>query len=363
VMLVLMLIKMFLSAAPYVVAGFLMAGAIHQWVSPDILRRHLGSRGSMPLIKAVGIGSLLPICSCGTIPLGVGLYKCGAAVGAILGFMTSSPVLSPVVILIAIKMLGFKLAATLIGTAVVGSFLIGGVGNILLSDKIKYTNKKPVAQYKPEKSLEVRNPLLSWLKWSFFDLGAHVSVDLVIGLGLATLIMAFLPVDFVATWLGHKQITSLVLILVLSLPVYSCSVPSIPVVQSLLMLGITPGAAVVYLMAGPATNMGELNAIRTNMGAKTAVYYTVSLMIVALMAGIITDQFLYADYKYSAENINGQLIVQQCCVPILYNQPSIYAADFSAVSMLEWISAVVLGAVIFTGCTKRLRRGYFGLFA
>ena len=354
-MVLLMLIKLFLAAAPYVVAGFLMAGAIHQWVSPDLLRRHLGRKGGMPLLKAVGIGSLLPICSCGTVPLGVGLYQCGAAVGTILSFMTSSPVLSPVIVLIAFKMLGAKLTISLLGTALVGSFLIGAMGNWLLPDKRKSMGGQSNCQYKPVRQIKAKHPLLKWLHWSFFDLGAHVSVDLVIGLGLATLIMGFLPVDFVANWLSRGQITSLILILVLSLPVYSCSVPSVPVVQSLLILGVSPGAAVVYLIAGPATNMGELNAIRTNMGFKTAAYYAAALVVVALTAGIITDQFIFHDYQYVAETVNGQRVVQQCCVPILYNQSSIYAVDFASVSLLEWVMGGILAVVMVIGLFHKIR--------
>jgi uncharacterized membrane protein YraQ (UPF0718 family) len=99
-----MIAKMFIAAAPYVVLGFIIAGVLHQWVPRNLLQRHLGGRGGLPLLKGVGIGSVLPICSCGTIPLGIGLYRCGAAIGTILAFMTSSPVLSPVVVLLWVRL-------------------------------------------------------------------------------------------------------------------------------------------------------------------------------------------------------------------------------------------------------------------
>lgn len=346
---------MFLVAAPYVVAGFLLAGAIHQWVQPDLLKKHLGAKGSKPLFKAVGIGAFLPICSCGTIPLGVGLYRCGAAVGTILSFMTSSPVLSPVVVLIAFKMLGLKLTLTLLAFALVGSFLIGALGNLVLKDKRKNGDKGETQQYQANNSNENKAPWVSWLRWSFLDLGTHVSVDLIIGLGLATLAMAFIPVELIGGWMGQNLMLSYLTIIALSIPIYSCSVPSIPIVQSLIMLGLTPGAAVVYLMAGPATNMGELNAISRSMGRKSAIFYVLSLMIIALIAGMITDQFIFSDYEYLAANVNGKLIIEQCCVPILYDQPSIYAIDYSAVSSLEWITGIILLAVLIWGISQKLR--------
>lgn len=353
-MVFLMLIKMFLAAAPYVIAGFLMAGALHQWVPQEILKNHLGRSGGFPLLKAVGIGSLLPICSCGTIPLGIGLYRCGAAVGTILTFMTSSPVLSPVVVLIAFKLLGFKLALTLIAAALAGSYLIGLVGNLFLKDQREQTAMGEI-QFEPEKPRKSGNSIIEWLRWSFLDLGAHVSVELVIGLGLASLVMAFLPMEFIAQWLGPDSLLSLVLILFLSLPVYTCSVPSVPVVQSLLLLGLSPGAAVVYLMAGPATNMGELNAIRASMGMRTAVYYAAALVVVALTAGLVTNQLVYPDYNYLAGEVNGQLVVQQCCVPVLYNQTSIYGIDFASVTWLEWGTGFILLCTMVVGLTHEIR--------
>jgi uncharacterized membrane protein YraQ (UPF0718 family) len=350
-----MLIKMFFAVAPYVVGGFLVAGAIHLWVPQDVLRRHLGRRGFVPLLKAVGIGSVLPICSCGALPLGVGLYKSGAAVGTILSFMTSTPILSPALVLIAFKMLGVKLTVTLLVTALAGSFLIGWVGNIILPDKRQVPDEQAIRQHTSSRQNQTVPTFWKWIHWSLFEMGAHVSVDMVIGLGLATVVMAFLPLDFIAQWLGRQHLTSLIFILVLSLPIYSCSVPSVPVMQSLLLLGMTPGAAVVYLMAGPATNMGELNAIRTNMGGKVAVYYALALMVVALTAGLITDHFVYPDYHYAAASMQNKLVVQQCCVPVLYNEKSIYKVNFSDVSLLEWGSGAILALLIAVGVTGKLR--------
>lgn len=345
--------KMFISAAPYVVLGFIIAGVLHQWVPRDLLRRHLGGQGGRPLLKGVGIGALLPICSCGTIPLGVGLYRCGAAIGTILAFMTSSPVLSPVVVLLSFKLLGVKMAASLLGTALIGSFIIGWIGNRVFS---KDCNEKPDEIVQHERApKEGEHSLRQWFAWTFGDLGASVGFELVLGLGVATLVMAFLPMEFIAEWLGRGRFASLILIVLLSLPVYTCSVPSVPIVQSLLLLGVSPGAAVVYLMAGPATNMGELNAIRANMGGKVATYYAVALIAVALSAGLVTDYLIFSDYHYASANVNGELVVQQCCVPVLYGQTSIYAVDFSTVTPLEWASTAILALVVIYGTYQQIR--------
>lgn len=348
-----MIAKMFIAAAPYILFGFILSGLLHQWMPRDLLRHHLGRRGSMPLLKAVGVGSLLPICSCGAIPLGVGLYRCGAAVGTVLAFMTSTPIISPVVVLLAFKLLGLKMAITLLGTAVIGSFLIGWLGNRILSKDGSLDENEDLQYERVPKTGE--RSLRQWFVWTFGDLGASVGFELVLGLTIATLVMALLPVEFISQWLGQRRITSLLLIILLSLPVYTCSVPSMPIVQSLLLLGVSPGAAVVYLFSGPATNMGELNAIRANMGARVALYYVSSLILVALTAGMLVDFVIYSDYEYSASRINGELIVQQCCIPVLYNETSIYAIDFSSVTWLEWGSTAILVVVVGYGVYKQLR--------
>ena len=348
-----MIAKMFIAAAPYVVLGFIIAGVLHQWVPRDLLQRHLGGRGVLTLFKGLGIGAVLPICSCGTIPLGIGLHRCGAAIGTILAFMTSSPILSPVVVLVSLKLLGGKMTLTLLGTALIGSYFIGLIGNRLFANATKGKSEEEL-QYEAEPK-KGESSFKQWFRWTFGDLGADVGFELVLGLTVATLVMAFLPLEFISQWLGSGRFISLVLIVALSLPVYTCSVPSIPIVQSLLLLGVSPGAAVVYLMAGPATNLGELNVIRANMGGKVAFYYGSALVAVALTAGLVTDYLIFADYRYLASEVDGELVVQQCCIPVLYSQTSIYAVDFSTVTFLEWVSTAILAMVVSYGTFKVVR--------
>jgi uncharacterized protein len=266
-----------LESAPYVVLGFIIAGILKFYVPQNVLQKHLGRKSSSALIKSVGIGSILPLCSCGTIPLGIGLYRSGAAVGNILAFMTSTPILSPVLVALSLSFLGVKLTVTFISVAIIGSFFIGFIGNRLLTNaNISKSENSCEKEYNRNNliSHQPKSKLSQTLKWSFFDLGASVSVDVTIGLGIAALLLTFLPMEWISSWLGQQDIYTLFYVILLGIPVYACSIPSIPVVQGLLLLGATPGAAVAYMIAGPATNLGELNAIRNSMGSKTAIYYT-----------------------------------------------------------------------------------------
>lgn len=346
-----------LESAPYIVLGFLIAGIIRFWIPQNVLQHHLGGQSSGALFKSVGVGCVLPLCSCGTIPLGIGLFKSGAAIGNMLAFMTSTPILSPVLITISLKLLGWKLTVALVAAAISGSFFTGFVGNRLFKKKGRKNNsvKKEEKYTRDVVKKESDKKVTKALKWSFFELGADVSFDILIGLGIASVLLTVLPLEWISTWLGQQDITTLLYVILLGIPVYACSIPSIPVVQGLLLLGATPGAAIAYMIAGPATNLGELNAIRKSMGLQPSVFYAFALITTALVAGLITDQFVFPDYQYHAFRVQGELVVQQCCVPLIFGDrigdPNL------AVTFPVWHYpfGVILGAIISYGIFKKLR--------
>jgi len=347
-----------LESAPYVVLGFIIAGILRFYVPQNVLQKHLGGRTSSALIKSVGIGSILPLCSCGTIPLGIGLFRSGAAIGNILAFMTSTPILSPVLVALALSFLGMKLTLTFILVAIFGAFSLGFVGNRIFkntniqgqSDHCeKQYNKSSVAKVQPLRKLS------QTLKWSFFELGPDVSVDITIGLSLAALLLTFLPMEWISSWLGHQDIYTLFYVILLGIPVYACSIPSIPVVQGLLLLGATPGAAVAYMIAGPATNLGELNAIRNSMGLKTALYYAFALVVLALAGGLITDQLVFPNYQYHAYRVQGELVVQQCCVPLIFGEGVGTTGVSLQIPAWHWPFGFALFCIIVYGITIKLK--------
>jgi len=347
-----------LESAPYIVLGFIIAGILKFCVPQNILQKHLGSRSSASLLKAVGIGSILPLCSCGTIPLGIGLFRSGAAIGNIFAFMTSTPILSPVLVALSLSFLGVKLTVTFILVAVFGSFTIGFIGNRLFKNSNDQSQPDCCdKQFNPnnENNKQPKNKLYQIVKWSFFDLGADVSVDVAIGLSIAALLLSFLPMEWISSWLGQQDFYTLFYVILLGIPVYACSIPSIPVVQGLLLLGATPGAAIAYMIAGPATNLGELNAIRNSMGLKPAVYYTIALIVLALVAGLVTDQIVFPDYQYHAYRVQGELVVQQCCVPLIFGEGVGATGVSPQIPAWHWPFGIALFGIIIFGIFNKSR--------
>lgn len=348
-----------LESAPYIIVGFLIAGILRYWVPGNVLQKHLGGHSVRTLLKSVGVGFLLPLCSCGTIPLGIGLFRSGAAIGNMLAFMTSTPVLSPVLIAISLKLLGVKLTITLILASIVGALFMGLAGNKLFrKTKNDYTTVDLTKSFTPtpvKKKEKKESRTSKTLKWSFFDLGADVSVDILIGLSVASLLLTVLPLEWISKWLGQQDLFTLFYVVLLGIPVYACSIPSIAVVQSLLLLGATPGAAIAYMIAGPATNLGELNAIRNSMGKRPAFFYALMLIIIALIAGSLTDQLVFPDYQYHAYRVQGELVVKQCCVPLIFGEGIGNSSEAPLIPYWHWPFGVLLFGIIVLGVTKKLR--------
>lgn len=310
-------------SAPYLVLGYVAAALIKEYVPRESLASHLGAQGIRPVLNAVGIGAMLPICSCGVIPLGVGVHRAGAARGTALSFMTSSPAISPVSVVMVGMMLGPKYLATYLGVAVLGSSLIGLVGNRLLRDRTQPLENFDAivdqVEAHHEQPTSSNSRFGRAIRWAFWDLGAEISVDLTIGLSLAAVVLAFLPIELTEAYLGTRSLWTLLLIILIAVPVYTCSVPTIPIVWALLMRGAMPGAMIAYMIAGPATNLGELNAIRRSMGSGTAAFYAISLVAIALVGGLVADHVAFASYEYKATMIaEDQLEVQECCVPMIF---------------------------------------------
>ena len=332
--------------------GFIIAGVLKFWVPADVLHKHLGKKSPIALIKSVSIGSILPLCSCGTIPLGIGLFRSGAALGNIFAFMISTPILSPVLVALALSFLGVKLTITFILAAILGSYTIGSIANRLFNnskDSNRQDNRERQYNQDNDSKKQPRSKLSQTLKWSFFELGADVSVDITIGLSIAALLLTILPMEWISSWLGQQDLFTLLYVILLGIPVYACSIPSIPIVQGLLLLGATPGAAIAYMIAGPATNLGELNAIRNSMGIKPTIFYASALFILALAAGLVTDHLVFPDYQYHAYRVQGELVVQQCCVPLIFGQGISTSGISPQIPVWHWPFGFVLFGIITYG--------------
>lgn len=341
-----------LQSAPFVILGYLAAALLREFLGAETLRGRFGQRGLGPVLRAVGVGTLLPLCSCSVVPLGVGLRRGGAGLGTVLALMVAGPATSPVALIFAWHALGPAL--TLAWTAIV---LCTAVGLGLLANALARTGE--MAPTAPDAAVTPRSlggRVAAAGRWAFWDLGADVSVDLVIGLVIAAALLALVPPAWIASGLGAQGVGSVLVALVVAIPAYTCTVPTIPVVRSLLLMGASPGAALALLIAGPATNLGELNVLRAQLGGRAAGAFVAALLLAGLLGGWVVDRLLFPGYRYEAFEAAGELVVASCCVPLPLggNEPAPSAA-LAAIPAWHYPCAALLATTLLVGLARRAR--------
>lgn len=273
--------------APYLLFGFFMAGLLSVLVSQPLVERHLGGRGFWPLLKASLFGIPLPLCSCSVIPVSMSLRKHGASKGATISFLLSTPQTGVDSILVTLSLLGpvfaiFRPFAAL-ATGLVGGTLVDIFGHAGGADS------QP-----PEKctdeccSHKQPSRVIRGLKYGFVTLPRDIGRPMLIGLVVAAFISALVPANFFADKLG-TGIFAMVVMMFLGIPVYVCATASVPIAAAMILKGLSPGAALVFLMTGPATNAASFTTIWKVLGRRTALIYIAAVAGCALASGIILD--------------------------------------------------------------------------
>ncbi|MBN2589702.1 MAG: SO_0444 family Cu/Zn efflux transporter [Sedimentisphaerales bacterium] len=281
----------------YLLFGFFVAGIISIFISQEVVERHLGSRGLLSVLKASLFGVPLPLCSCGVIPVSVSLHKHGASKGATIAFLLSTPQTGVDSILVTLSLLGpvfaiFRPVVALI-TGVIGGSLVDVFGE-KSNEKVQEPEKCHDACCCSHNK-KMSSKLAAGMKFAFINLPRDIGRPMLAGLVVAALISALVPKDFFVEILG-TGIFAMVVMMFLGIPMYVCATASVPIAAALMMKGLTPGAAMVFLMTGPATNAASLATIWKSLGSRTAIIYMLTVAGCALLAGITLD-YLYAGFN------------------------------------------------------------------
>ena len=274
--------------SPYLLFGFLVAGIFSVFMSQSIVERHLGGRGIWPLVKASIVGVPLPLCSCGVIPVSISLHKHGASKGSTISFLLSTPQTGADSIFVTLSLLGpvfaiFRPLAAFV-TGIVGGTLV----DVFNRSKEDSNNPPPECLDECCASGTKTGRLFKGLKYGFVTLPRDIGKAMLVGLVVAAFISAIVPPNFFAEYLG-KGLFAMVVMMFLGIPVYVCATASIPVAAALILKGLTPGAALVFLMTGPATNAVSFVTIWKALGKVTAITYLATVAGCALLGGVLLD--------------------------------------------------------------------------
>ena len=276
--------------SPYLLFGFFVAGILSVFVSQRLVERHLGGKGLWPLVKASLFGIPLPLCSCGVIPVSMSLRKHGASRGATISFLLSTPQTGADSILVTLSLLG-PVFAVFRPFAAFATGIFGGALVNFFGENVQHDSGPAPAKCTDECcGGKETGKLTRGLKYGFVTLPRDIGRAMLIGLVLAAVISVLVPDDFLAEKLRMgKGILPMVVMMLLGIPVYVCATASVPVAAALIAKGLTPGAALVFLMTGPATNAAAFATIWKGLGPRTALTYIITVAGCALAAGILLD--------------------------------------------------------------------------
>ncbi len=294
------LLLMTAEMAPYLLLGFFIAGILRVFVPRSLYSQHLAKPGMKSVVKAAALGIPLPLCSCGVIPTAVGLRKEGASHGACTSFLIATPQTGVDSIAATYSLMGLPFAIVrplaALFTAMFGGWLVS-----------KYAHEEQGARGEEQgargkelgargeeqgaRSKSFAGKLKEAFSYAFVEMMEDVGKWLVVGLLIAALITVAVPNDWLAALHDYKLLNMLI-VLAIAIPMYVCATGSIPIAVSLMAKGLTPGAGLVLLMAGPAVNTASMLVIGKVFGGRTLKLYLLSIVIGAMLFGLGIDYLL-----------------------------------------------------------------------
>ncbi|MCQ2282626.1 MAG: permease [Bacteroidales bacterium] len=291
--------------SPYLLLGFLIAGVMHAIIPARFYQKHFSKPSFGSVIKAALFGIPLPLCSCGVIPTAMSLRKEGASNGAVTSFLIATPQTGVDSILATYGLLGLPFAIVRPVAALVTALAGGTLSNLFDRGQESALCQSCTPE---QKHVSVIGRLKEALRYAFLDMIQSIGKWLMLGLVIAGLITVFVPQHWFAVFEGNT-LASMLVVLAISIPMYLCATGSIPIAVALMLKGLTPGAALVLLMAGPACNMASVLVVRSVMGTRSLVIYLVSVVAGAIAFGCLVD---YLNFNHIVDFI-GALGLQHSC--------------------------------------------------
>lgn len=355
------LLELFAEMAPFLLLGFLLAGILHVWVPRSLYVPKISKPNFRSVLLSALFGIPLPICSCGVIPTAVALRKEGASKGASVSFLISTPATGVDSILATYSLLGLPFAILRPVAAFVSSMFGGILTNVVTRGEAKEDLSKIEVpkescgcggcgcgdhdhdgcehdhdehecccghedhchdekecscghkeehgcccchdEHEEEHCRGFVGKLKETFEYGFGDLLPEITRWLLVGLVLGALIAAFVP-DELFMSIREYPILCMFAMLLISMPMYTCSTGSIPLALALMEKGLPPGAALVLLMAGPATSIASMVVVGKTFGKRTLAAYLFSIAAGAFFFGWVVDTFMM-DTFLSSITMNG----------------------------------------------------------
>ena len=309
---------------PYLAIGFLLSGLVHEFVPTRWVERHLGGAGVKPILYSTIIGTILPICCLGSLPVAVSLHQKGARLGPVLAFLVATPATSISALLVTYGLLGLKFTVFIFFAVIAMGLVMGLVGN-----RVRDRARIPVPpaqqavdpvcgmsvgvekavktehcgetyyfccshcqqafegspdEYMREGSRQIAHRVKHVFRYAFVDMVKDIGPELLLGLALAALVAAVAPVgEFVGAHFGGGL--GYLFSLGFGLIMYICSTASVPLVHAFVSQGMNIGAGMVLLLVGPITSWGTILVLRKEFGGRILATYLAVVCVMSLVLG------------------------------------------------------------------------------
>ncbi len=310
--------------APYILFGLIFAGILHELVPDTIVSKHLGHSSVLSVIKATLFGIPLPVCSCGVIPLATSIKKSGASNGSTLAFLISTPITGADSILATYGMFGWAFTIYRIISSMIISIIAGVIANFYGDEEVPEKPKPAFSMAAPKQAVgamsfsAVTPPkteescesgsccsssgscdtqtgtcslLTNALSYAFGTLLKDIASPLFIGLLLGAFITVAMPDNLSEILIAHSWL-SYIIVIAIAIPMYVCATASLPIAAGLILAGVAPGAAFVFLTAGPATNTVTMGVVKKMLGTRTLYIYLGTIIIGSIIFGLGLDMIL-----------------------------------------------------------------------
>ncbi|MFZ5800437.1 MAG: permease [Candidatus Omnitrophota bacterium] len=280
---------------PALAVGFLLSGVIQEFVPEQIISRHLGDKGIRPILYTTVVGTLLPICCWGSLPIAIGLHKKGARLGPVLAFLVATPATSVSALLVTWRLLGLKFAMFIFFAVILMGVIMGLVGN-LFKIQPKEIVETICSECSKEKKCHVHQKgffahLKSILKIAYVDMVKEIGPELLLGLVLAAVVATFVPIG---EWIRHnlQGVYGYAFSLIFGLIMYICSTATVPLVDAFIRQGLSMGAGMTLLLVGPVTSYGTILVLKKEFGFKLLLTYLLGISVLSVSLGYIFSLLL-----------------------------------------------------------------------
>ena len=360
----------FLDTAFWLLIGLLAAGFIKSFIAENTMQRWVGGHGIGAILRAALFGAPLPLCSCGVLPAAIGLHRAGASKEATVSFLISTPETSIDSVAVTYALMGpvmaifrpFAALVNAVGTGLLTTLVADDKASEMIPEKpssetvetsccsskkqqtetvtsscCAHEQTEPVNELQAAKSCcsqdkavkAAPNKLMLVLSYAGAELLDDISKWLAFGIVLAGIMLTFIPPDWLAQWGGG--LTAMLVMLVVGIPMYICAVASTPVAAGLLLAGVSPGAVLVFLLVGPATNIASFALLKRELGLKVTGMYLFGLSVLSLMMGLLLEWLL----KVQHWQIEASLGEAHTMLPGMVSWASAFILIFLAIKPLR----------------------------